>query len=169
MCHQTCLTEKIKINRTSYRRVAEQFVSKVASRFNIPYVGNVGKWHPASEESAARIIVRADQPSAKLIEEVNRLLPQQPWPRGIDETVARALKVRRSLVSKAINVLISQGRRKIQRDGIIYDEVGNAIAVDASRSDLSVDEINQIIAGSIKSEIPVVEYNGIRVLQLIKR
>ena len=163
------LEGKNKINRSSYRRVAEPFVSKVASRFNIPYVANVGKWHPASEEVAARTIVRADQPSAELIEEVNRLLPRQPWPRGIDETVARALKVRRSLVSAAINVLISQGRWMIQRDGVIYDEAGNAIAVDASRSELSIDEINGILAGTIKSEIPVVEYNGIRVLQLIKR
>ena len=163
------LEGKNKINRSSSRRVAEPFVSKVASRFNIPYVANVGKWHPASEEVAARTIVRADQPSAELIEEVNRLLPRQPWPRGIDETVARALKVRRSLVSAAINVLISQGRWMIQRDGVIYDEAGNAIAVDASRSELSIDEINGILAGTIKSEIPVVEYNGIRVLQLINR
>ena len=163
------LEGKNKINRSSYRRVAEPFVSKVASRFNIPYVANVGKWYPASEEVAARTIVRADQPSSELIEEVNRLLPRQPWPRGIDETVARALKVRRSLVSAAINVLISQGRWMIQRDGVIYDEAGNAIAVDASRSEVSIDEINGILAGTIKSEIPVVEYNGIRVLQLIKR
>lgn len=160
---------KIKINRSSYRRVAESFVSKVASKFNIPHVVNVGKWQPASDETAARIIVHADQPSAELIEEVNRLLPEQPWPRGIDETVARALKVRRSLVSAAINVLISQGRWMIQRDGIIYNEAGNAITVDASRSELSVDEINGILTGTIKSEIPVVEYNGIRVLQLINR
>ena len=160
---------KIKINRSSYRRVAEAFVSKVASRFNIPHVVNVGKWQPASDETAARIIVRADQPSAELIEEVNRLLPEQPWPRGIDETVARVLKVRRSLVNVAINDLISQGRWMIQRDGVIYDKAGNALAVDASRSELSIDEINKILAGTIKSGIPIVEYNGIRVVQLIKR
>ena len=57
----------------------------------------------------------------------------------------------------------------IQRDGVIYDEAGNAIAVDASRSELSIDEINGILAGTIKSEIPIVEYNGIKVLQLIRR
>ena len=73
------------------------------------------------------------------------------------------------MVSAAINDLISQGRWMIQRDGVIYDKAGNALAVDASRSELSIDEINKILAGTIKSEIPVVEYNGIRVLQLIKR
>lgn len=160
---------KVKINRTTYRRVAEPFLRNFAFKFGIPYTSNVGKWEPISIDVATSTVARDDHPNAELIENVDRLLPQQPWPRGIDEVVAKALKVRRALVSEAINVLISQGRRKIQRDGIIYGEDGIAIAVDASRSDLSVDEINQIIAGTIKSEIPIVEYNGIRVLQLIDR
>ena len=160
---------KAKVTRSSYRHIAESFLVSFASKFSIPYSSNIGKWEPISANDATNSIEREDYPSAELIEKVNRLLPRQPWPRGIDETVARALKVRRSLVSAAINVLISQGRWMIQRDGVIYDEAGNAIAVDASRSELSIDEINGILSGTIKSEIPVVEYNGIRVLQLIKR
>ena len=160
---------KAKINRSSYRRVAEAFLTKVASKFNIVYASNVGKWEPISSDSSTRSMARDDQPSAELIEKVNCLLPRQPWPRGIDGVVARALKVRRSLVSESINSLIAQNRWAIQRDGIVYDKAGNAIAVDATRSELSLNAINLIIAGVVKSEIPVVEYNGIRVLQLVKR
>ena len=158
-----------KVNRSSYRRVAEPFLRDFASKFGISYTPNVGKWEPISVNTTAKTITHDGQPSAELIEKVDRLLPQQPWPRNIDQVVTKALKVRRSLVSEAINMLISQGRRKIQRDGIIYDEMGRAVAVDVSRTDLSVDEINQILAGTIKSEIPIMEYNGIRVLQLIDR
>ena len=160
---------KTKINRTSYRQVAGVFLRDFAAKFKIPYMSDIGKWELISSDTVNGSNDRKDNPSTELIDKVNRLLPQQPWPRGIDEVVAKALKVRRSLVCKAIDKLISQGRWKIQRDGIIYDDTGKAILVDTSRTDLSVEDVNQIIAGISQSEIPVVEYNGIKVLQLVER
>ena len=158
-----------RVNRPSYRRVAESFLRKFVAKFNIPYAPYIGKWEPTSVDDAKRINTHKVQPSDELIERVDRLLPQQPWPRGIDEVVANVLRVRRSLVCESINMLISRGRRKVQRDGIIYDEMGKAVAVDTSRTNLTIDEINQILAGTVKSKISIVPYNGIRVLQLINR
>lgn len=55
------------------------------------------------------------------LDAVHSALPQQPWPKQIHQGVAATLKCSPKLVQRAISVLIHQGRRHHQIDGLIVD------------------------------------------------
>lgn len=72
--------------------------------------------------------------AADFVERVNRALPEQPWPIGVHREVSVKLGgVSAGEVSAAIRLLMDRGTRHRQKDGIVYDEDGNVIAVDTTR------------------------------------
>lgn len=59
---------------------------------------------------------------SKFIEEVDKLLPEQPWPKEIHKSVASELECSNASVQKAIKKLINSGIYKQQVDGILYEK-----------------------------------------------
>ncbi|MBN1970760.1 MAG: AIPR family protein [Candidatus Delongbacteria bacterium] len=66
---------------------------------------------------------------------VNELLPPQPWKPGIDKEIVEKLNCPRSDYFNAVKLLIDEGLRNRQKDGVVYDEDGNVIAFDKERVD----------------------------------
>ena len=66
---------------------------------------------------------------------VNELLPPQPWKPGIDREVQKQLKCTRSEYFGAVTLLIAEGLRYNQKDGVVYDEEGNVLSFDSDRVD----------------------------------
>ncbi len=60
--------------------------------------------------------------SDELIDKIDALLPEQPWPTGQHKVIAQELGVSVHLVSKAITKLIEQGKYYPQVGGIVYTE-----------------------------------------------
>ena len=78
----------------------------------------------------------------EFVEQVFMLLPKQPWEIGIHREIAEKLECDSQKVSAAIKVLIARNRCFAQKDGVVYDKSGQAIAVDKTRCPKSIDEIN---------------------------
>ena len=78
----------------------------------------------------------------EIVEQVFMLLPKQPWPIGVHREVADKLNCDCRTVLAAIQTLITKKRCYMQKDGIVYNEDGLAIAVDATRCPKSIEEIN---------------------------
>lgn len=74
------------------------------------------------------------QVDATLLDMVDHALPDQPWRPGVHREVAQRLKIKASRVSAAIQLLMDQGRRMYQRDGVVFDADGNVIAIDSGRT-----------------------------------
>ncbi|WP_269537244.1 hypothetical protein [Cerasicoccus fimbriatus] len=53
----------------------------------------------------------------QVIDEIERRLPAQPWPKGIHKQIATAMELSNTKVSSAINLLIARGVYKDQFDG----------------------------------------------------
>lgn len=82
--------------------------------------------------------------TTEFLEQVFMLLPKQPWPMGVHREVANKLNCDYKKVSSAIKVLIESHRCFVQKDGVVYDKSGQAIAVDETRCPKSIDEINSL-------------------------
>ena len=67
--------------------------------------------------------------------QVNEILPQQPWPPGIHKLVISKLGCSTNEYSAAVDLLIEEGLRNHQRDGVVYDSDGNVICFDKDRVD----------------------------------
>jgi len=67
--------------------------------------------------SAPQGTFTADQ---ETIDRVAELLPTQPWPRNIHKLIAAKLSLPNSVISRAINELIKQGRFLPQIQGVVY-------------------------------------------------
>ena len=68
-----------------------------------------------------------------LINQVDMLLPPQPWKPGTHHEIASKLSVDSNAVWAAISQLVRSGRRHRQRDGVVYGTDGSIIAVDHDR------------------------------------
>lgn len=61
------------------------------------------------------------------IDQVDSVLPTQPWPQGTHLEVAEKLGVATKMVTAAIDKLIDSGRRLTQIDGELFDKAGNVM------------------------------------------
>ncbi|MBK8003957.1 MAG: AIPR family protein [Gemmatimonadetes bacterium] len=106
-----------------------------AKQFSLEGVESVGKRGvlPPHIDKPPRDMVQAPPPSQDLVDDVDRLLPPQPWKVGVHREVAASLGVQDKVVSDVIQLLIASGRRNQQRDGVVYAPDGKVLAVDASR------------------------------------
>ena len=69
----------------------------------------------------------------EFLKAVSDELPQQPWKPGVHVDVAQHLKVKPYRVSKAIQTLIARGVWMQQRDGVVFDQLGNEVMRDETR------------------------------------
>jgi hypothetical protein len=64
---------------------------------------------------------------------VHELLPPQPWKPGVHNIATKALQCTFQEYSSAVQMLIDEGLRNRQKDGIVYDADGNVISFDPER------------------------------------
>lgn len=67
---------------------------------------------------------------------VNELLPEQPWKPGIHNEIIKKLNCTNSEYFDAVKLLIEEGHRNNQKDGVVYDEDGNVLSIDEERVDV---------------------------------
>lgn len=67
--------------------------------------------------------------------EINELLPDQPWKPGVHSIVTKELKCSYSEYFEAVQLLIDEGIRHRQRNGVVYDSEGNVTSFDPERVD----------------------------------
>lgn len=133
------LIDEIHQSQTNEKRKKRYFLQAVrcceeaARRFEVDGIGIVGRKGPYGLTGRSTALTQG------LLDKVDSALPKQPWPRGIHNAIARNLRIRPSEVYDAIAALIESGRRKVQRDGVVYDSDGNVIlesSAPATRSTL---------------------------------
>ncbi len=64
---------------------------------------------------------------------VNELLPTQPWKPGVHREIIKKLKCTTSEYFDAVTILIDDGIRNQQKDGVVYDKDGNVLLFDKER------------------------------------
>jgi len=64
---------------------------------------------------------------------VNALLPPQPWKQKVHLIVCQKLNCSSAEYASAVELLIEEGIRNTQKDGVVYDRAGNIISFDAER------------------------------------
>ncbi|GAB4166291.1 MAG: hypothetical protein Tsb0033_28320 [Winogradskyella sp.] len=72
---------------------------------------------------------------------VNELLPDQPWKPGIHREIVEKLNCRNTDYFDAVEILINEGIRYNQKDGVVYDEEGNIVTFDKERVDSKTMEL----------------------------
>ncbi|CAN7472714.1 AIPR family protein [Variovorax paradoxus] len=72
--------------------------------------------------------------SKEFLDAIDALLPQQPWPPGIQEMLVQALSSDRKTVRAGIDKLIEDGRRYNQHHGVVVDKDGTIVALDELRA-----------------------------------
>lgn len=78
----------------------------------------------------------------EFVNQVELLLPNQPWKPKIHIEIASKLECKPNEVSRAIQQLIEEGKHNIQLDGVVYDSTGRVVAVDPERIPVTADELN---------------------------
>jgi hypothetical protein len=66
----------------------------------------------------------------EFLSQVDMLLTEQPWPRGIHIEVAEKLHAKKSNVALAIDQLIAAGKYYQQVDGLLFDSDGNEVLLE---------------------------------------
>ena len=66
---------------------------------------------------------------------VHELLPPQPWKPGCHLAVIKELKCTTRDYSQAVSLLVEEGLRNNQKDGVVYDNEGNVLCFDHERVD----------------------------------
>lgn len=66
---------------------------------------------------------------------VNSALPKQPWKPGIHNKVIAELGCTKKEYFESVKILINEGLRNEQKDGVVYDFEGNVLCFDKDRVD----------------------------------
>jgi len=120
----------VQKNRGSAIRPSHPFVTEICADFaelhSMKGVQSIGRrqtmaWY------ARRLTTGGATLSVAFIDQVDSLLPPQPWPQGTHIEVAEKLGVAAKLVTSAIRRLIDTGRRHEQIDGELFDSAGKKI------------------------------------------
>ena len=69
----------------------------------------------------------------KFAKKIDALLPPQPWKPGIHKVVTNELKCTNKEYFQSVTLLIDEGLRNRQVDGVVYDTEGNVITFDPER------------------------------------
>ena len=75
---------------------------------------------------------------------VNEQLPSQPWKLGVHKEVVKTLRCTNIQYFSAVEMLIEEGIRNRQKDGVVYDSEGNVLCFDPERVDpISMDLLSE--------------------------
>jgi hypothetical protein len=69
----------------------------------------------------------------ELVRKIDSALPPQPWKPGVHRHVSEIVGCTTKEYFSAVNILIDEGLRNRQKDGIVYDTEGNVICFDSDR------------------------------------
>jgi hypothetical protein len=67
---------------------------------------------------------------------IDALLPEQPWKPGIHREIVKNLNCTNANYFEAVKILIDEGIRFHQKDGVVYDYDGNVMCFDDDRVDI---------------------------------
>lgn len=73
--------------------------------------------------------------SLEFAKKINQLLPEQPWKPGMHLTICEKKNCSKSSYFEAVKLLIEEGLRHKQKDGVVYDDDGDVISFDKERVD----------------------------------
>lgn len=85
-----------------------------------------------SKQTRGRSSIAIDRDFALRLHE---FLPPQPWKPGIDREAMKVFGCTRSEYYQAVALLIDEGLRYRQKDGVVYDEDGSVLCFDPERVD----------------------------------
>src|ERR1700752_77244 len=125
--HPNSLTNNARKRRDFFRKVYQSF----AAKYRITNVERIEKGHSLSEYTERDVAI-VDMDFAL---RVDALLPPQPWKPGIHREITRKLKCTTSEYFSAVQLLIDEGLKNNQKDGIVYDSEGNVLTFDPERVD----------------------------------
>jgi len=117
--------EYVQAARKGQMRPSKQFVAEVCHDFarlhSLTGVDTVGRRYIATYEGSRTLAPNIEVPDA-LLEQVDSLMPPQPWRQGAHIEVAEKIGVPAKVVSAAIRLLIDRGRRMRQLNGELFNQ-----------------------------------------------
>ena len=93
---------------------------------------------------APRVDFQKPKPESQVVEKkgtlefalkINELLPDQPWKPGIEQEIIEKASCSRTDYFNAVKILIEEGYRNYQKDGVVYDDEGNVLTFDSEGVD----------------------------------
>ncbi|MDX6444066.1 MAG: hypothetical protein QOH71_1140 [Blastocatellia bacterium] len=113
---------------------------EAATRYGLLGAADVGR---SDIPSFAKRLIVDDLPlSSEFMGLVEALLPPQPWKVGIHIEIASKLNCAPRNVSKAIQQLITDGKKNVQRDGVVYDSNGRILAADRAPVSPTIEDLH---------------------------
>lgn len=104
-----------------------------ADQYSISNVEAVERMHPLTTRTINSASSGKPDLDDKFLNLVDSSLPRQPWKPGVHKMVGRKLNCHPSSVYDATQILIEEGRRHNQVDGVVYDQDGGIVMVDPDR------------------------------------
>jgi hypothetical protein len=111
-----------------------ELCEKAETLWKINGIERIKKVKPLSVSRGKKIKPKREL-SRNFIDQVNMLLPPQPWKPGLHNEVTQKLDCTKSDYFAAVEILIEEGLRNRQKDGVVYDSEGNIIIFDEERVD----------------------------------
>lgn len=130
---------KVKGNDLAGKKVKSkrdfiELCEEAADEFNIANKNRVERGVNLNGSSNSKELKKADIiVDLNFALKVNNLLPEQPWKPGIHKIVTKELKCSKKEYFQAVKILIEEGYRNKQVDGVVYDYEGNVIDFDQER------------------------------------
>lgn len=112
------------------REAAEEF--SISDTDRVEQANNFNATGPATADRyrAEKVIV-----DLEFARKVDSLLPPQPWKPGVHRKITKELGCSNKEYFQSVQILIDEGIRNKQVDGVVYDDEGNVIVFDPERVD----------------------------------
>ena len=131
-------SEDIISKNLKKKRYYVELCQEAAKEFSISDIARVEKANnfnasgPATADRyrAEKVIV-----DLEFARKVDSLLPPQPWKPGVHRKVTKELGCSNKEYFQSVQILIDEGIRNKQVDGVVYDYEGNVIIFDPERVD----------------------------------
>ncbi len=131
-------SEDITSKNLKKKRYYVELCQEAAEEFSISDIARVEKANnfnasgPATADRYREEKVIVDLEFAR---KVDSLLPPQPWKPGVHRKVTKELGCSNKEYFQSVQILIDEGIRNKQVDGVVYDDEGNVIIFDPERVD----------------------------------
>lgn len=129
----------VQFNRTKIKRGVFITLCKTFSdKYNISGFERISKTltNPVPHKpNKKRNIKPKGELTDEFISQVEMLFPKQPWKPGTHKEIALKLECSEKDIYDATNILIEQGRKYKQKDGVLFDRDGKIVGIDEERVD----------------------------------
>ncbi len=133
------LEMSVQFNRTKIKRGVFITLCKTFSdKYNISGFERISKTltNPVPHKpNKKRNIKPKVELTDEFISQVEMLFPKQPWKPGTHKEIALKLECSEKDIYDATNILIEQGRKYKQKDGVLFDRDGKIVGIDEERVD----------------------------------